>query len=155
MKETALFWNSLLVRVDLFPPKLSFPKAVDIFIPGKNWEDTHFFSALFDYYSSDLKSRHILSLKINTQRWGISFCCKWKGKNNQLEKKKKMVTSLSGSREYCNIISKVCLHQFMAHQWIILPLFQLFLHRCCHSKQHLCKKMLFFLPWEYEEGVTI
>lgn len=68
MRRNRPLLKQLLLRVDLFPPKLSFPKSVDMFIPGKNWEDLQFFSALFDYCSSDLKSRHILSLKINTQR---------------------------------------------------------------------------------------
>lgn len=131
-RETTFCWNSPLLRVDLFPPKLSFPKAADMFIPGRNWEYPQLLSALFDYGSSEFKSRHILSLRNSTQKWRISFCCKRKGWRIHW---RRMVTSPSGSPEYCNIISKVCLHQFMALQWKILPLFQLFLHGCCHSKE--------------------
>lgn len=67
---------------------------------------------------------------------------------------RRMVTSPSGSPEYCNTISKVCLHQLMALQWIILPLFQLFLHGGSHSKDRslgICRKCYnfpgFFLEW--------
>lgn len=60
----------MLLRTEL-PPRLSFPIAVAVFIPGRKWEDPWFFAALFDCSGVDLKSRHILSLSINTLRWRI------------------------------------------------------------------------------------
>lgn len=67
---------------------------------------------------------------------------------------RRMVTSPSGSPEYCNTISKVCLHQLMALQWIILPLFQLFLHGGSHSKDRslgICRKCYNFLVFPLSE----
>lgn len=48
----------------------------------------------------------------------------------------------------CNIISKVCLHQFMALRWVALPFLQLFWHGCCHSRDRslgICRRSYDFL----------
>lgn len=81
------------------PPKLSFPKAVDVFIPGKKWEALQFLSVLFDCDSVDFMSRHILSFNIGTQRWRISFCYRAKEKA-RTTLWRRMKTSLSVSPEY-------------------------------------------------------
>lgn len=43
----------------------------------------------------------------------------------------------------CNIISKVCLHQFIVLQWVVLPFLQLYWHGYCHSRDRslgICRR---------------